>query len=64
MTQPKDLEWLIKCRKCKHCYQIQAEADEIRCRLKYCRYEPLDAPKNSMNYKESCHLLAESEDKE
>ena len=35
-----DVEWLIKCRQCKHYYQIQADADEVRCRLKYCRFEP------------------------
>lgn len=38
MTPPRDLGWLFKCRQCKHHYQVQA--DEVRCRLKYCRYEP------------------------
>ena len=45
MTRPKDLDWLFKCRQCKHYYQVQAEADEVRCRLKYCRYEPADETK-------------------
>ena len=40
MIQSKDLDWLFKCRQCKHHYQVQAGEDEVRCRLKYCRYEP------------------------
>lgn len=42
MNQPKDLDWLFKCRQCKHYYQVQADANEVKCRLKYCRYEPSD----------------------
>lgn len=33
-------DWLFKCRQCKHYYQVQKDADEVRCRLKYCRFEP------------------------
>ena len=40
MNKSEDLDWLFKCKQCKHCYQVKADADEIRCRLKDCRYEP------------------------
>ena len=37
----KDIpKWLQKCLTCKHCYKVKSDADEIRCRLKECRYEP------------------------
>lgn len=37
-----DIEpWVEKCMKCVHCYQIKADADELRCR---CR--------NGCNFKE------------
>ena len=33
--------WVEKCLTCKHAYQIQADADELRCRCrKGCNYEP------------------------
>ena len=39
--EKSELDWLMKCRQCKHYYQVQADADEVRCRLKKgCRYEP------------------------
>lgn len=40
MNKSEDLDWLFKCKQCKYCYQVKADADEIRCRLKDCRYEP------------------------
>lgn len=33
-------DWLFKCRQCKHYYQVQNDADEVRCRLKYCKFKP------------------------
>ena len=45
MNKSEDLDWLVKCRQCKHCYQVKADADEVRCRLKDCRYEPSDKTK-------------------
>ncbi len=34
-------KWLKQCLKCKHCYTIKSDADEIRCRLRSeCRFEP------------------------
>ena len=38
-------DWLFKCRQCKHYYQVQKDADEVRCRLKHCRYEPTEEVK-------------------
>ena len=32
-------EWLKKCLSCKHCYKVNSDADEIRCRLKECNYK-------------------------
>lgn len=41
MTMNNDeIDWLTKCRTRKHYYQVQADADEVRCKLKYCRFEP------------------------
>lgn len=60
MKEP-ELDWLIKCRQCKHCYQIKADAEEIRCRLKYCRFEP---SKEVIKFKHLQQELAESEGKE
>ena len=45
MNKSEDLDWLFKCRQCRHCYQVQTDADEVRCRLKYCKYEPSDEVK-------------------
>ena len=45
MSKSEDLDWISKCRQCKHYYQVKADADEVRCRLKYCRYESLDETK-------------------
>ena len=45
MNKSEDLDWLFKCRQCKHYYQVKADADEVRCRLKYCRYVPSDEVK-------------------
>lgn len=56
MTEPKDLDWLFKCRQCKHYYQVQADADEVRCRLKYCRYEPTDEVKKFHELQRELHL--------
>ena len=33
-------DWLFKCRQCKHYYQVQNDADEVRCRLKHCKFKP------------------------
>lgn len=33
-------DWLFMCRQCKHYYQVQNDADEVRCRLKYCKFKP------------------------
>ncbi len=38
MTQTKDFDWLFMCRQCKH--YVQADANAVGCRLKYCGYEP------------------------
>lgn len=43
-------KWVLKCKQCKHIYQTKDEADEIKCRLKICRYEPYE-PKNQKKEK-------------
>ena len=56
MEKP-DSDWLMKCRQCKHYYQVQADADEVRCRLKYCRFEPLKGEKINNERTERKSLL-------
>lgn len=51
----------MKCRQCKHYYQVQADADEVRCRLKYCRYEP---SKEVIEFEQLQQELIESEGKD
>ena len=56
-------DWLFKCRQCKHYYQVQADADEVRCRLKYCKYEPIDEIKEFHELQKELAFIAESGDK-
>jgi len=57
--EKSNLDWLMKCRQCKHYYQVQSDADEVRCRLKYCRYEP---SKEVVEFEQLQQELAESEE--
>lgn len=33
-------EWLVRCKKCKHCRISKKDADDVYCTLKSCRFEP------------------------
>ena len=36
--------WVDKCMRCVHCYQVQSDADELRCRCrKGCNFKEMEA---------------------
>lgn len=33
-------EWLVRCKKCKHCRISKKDADDVYCTLKSCKFKP------------------------
>jgi hypothetical protein len=33
-------EWLVRCKKCKHCRLSKKDADDVYCTLKSCKFKP------------------------
>lgn len=57
-------DWLFKCKQCKHCYQVKTDADEVRCRLKFCRYEPTKEVEDFHKLQAELKAIKESEGEE